>query len=163
MNQYLPSEFCGIDPIGLFRQMSAECKSIEPRQAVISNLAALMCAINVAFLDKKKRDTSAVVNDVGGELIEYINRHITSDISLETVSAHVHMSSSQVNRIFRQLTGTSVYDYILSKRIVMAQELISAGEGAVVASQKCGFKDYSAFYRLYKKRVGTAPGIAKRR
>jgi len=162
-NQYLSSEFCGIDPAGLFRQMSAECKSLDPRRGILSNLAALMCAVNAAFVEKQSREYSYAIHDIGREIIEYINNNLTEEVSLDLVSAHVHMSPSQVNRIFRKLTGTSVYDYILSKRLVMVQELITNGEGAVIASQRCGFRDYSAFYRIYKKRIGTAPSDAKRR
>ena len=45
------------------------------------------------------------------------------------------------------------------KRLVRGE----AGEGAVAASQMCGFGDYSSFYRLYKKRTGQAPGDVKKK
>ena len=102
-------------------------------------------------------------DDIGKKLIWYVNENLTQEISLDSISEYIHMSPSQVNRVFRKLTGTSVYDYILSKRLIMAQEMISMGEGSISASQKCGFKDYSSFYRLYKKRMGGAPCEAKKR
>lgn len=161
-NQYLPNEFCGIEPLNLFKQLASECKSLrEPRSAVVVNLAALLLAVNTAFPNKGGRDGNSEADEAGKEIIDYINVNITSELSLEAVSEHVHMSTSQVERIFRKLTGTSVYDYVLSKRLVMVRELISDGEGAMSASLKCGFRDYSSFYRLYKKRVGCAPSDAK--
>ena len=159
-NQYLPNEFSGFDTVGFFKLLKEECEKLDPKHTMISNIGFLLCALNLAFL-KKSEDTSTE-STVGKELISYVNENLTHDISLSTVSEYVHMSPSQVNRIFKRLTGTSVYDYVLSKRIVMAREMIEAGEGAIAASQMCGFGDYSSFYRLYKKRTGQAPGDIKK-
>ena len=159
-NQYLPNEFPGFDTIGFFKQLEEECGRLDGRQTMMSNISFLLCALNLAFL-KKSTDTNTDTT-VGKELISYVNENLTRDISLSSVSEYVHMSPSQVNRIFKRLTGTSVYDYILSKRLVMVREMIEAGEGAVAASQMCGFGDYSSFYRLYKKRTGQAPGDVKK-
>ena len=160
-NRYLSSEFSGLDTIGFFRQMLEECSSFDPEQIMLANLGTLLCAINYAFLKKDTADISES-DTIGRELIAYVNDNLTNQITLQSVSEHIHMSPSQVNRVFRSLTGTSVYDYILSKRLVMVREMIANGEGAVAASQKCGFGDYSSFYRLYKKRTGKAPGDAKK-
>ena len=101
--------------------------------------------------------------DIGREIIDHINANLSNRISLEDISREVHMSPSQVSRIFRRLTGTSVYDYVLSKRLIIAQELISQGENATEAAQRAGFGDYSAFYRLCKKRLGVSPTDSKRK
>lgn len=156
-NQYIASELSGLEPIGVFKRMSEECAVLEPRCVVLANLCSLLCAVNTAFLKKDIAQSESVGNSVGREILEYINGNLTEELSLESICEHVHISASQANRIFRKMTGTSVYDYIVSKRLVMARELILAGEGAISASQRCGFGDYSSFYRLYKKRMGEAP------
>ena len=160
-NQYLPIEFTGFDTVGFFRQLKEECELFPARQPMIANISFLLFALNSAFL-KKTSDVNTA-DTLGKDLISYVNENLTRDISLASVSEYVHMSPSQVNRIFRRLTGTSVYDYVLSKRVIMAREMIEAGAGAVSASQMCGFGDYSSFYRLYKKRTGKAPGDVKRK
>ena len=160
-NQYLPIEFTGFDTVGFFRQLKEECELFSSREPMIANISFLLFALNSAFLKKTSDVNNA--DTLGKELISYVNENLTRDISLASVSDYVHMSPSQVNRIFRRLTGTSVYDYVLSKRLIMAREMIEAGEGSVRASQLCGFGDYSSFYRLYKKRTGKAPGDVKRK
>ena len=115
-----------------------------------------MSGICVAFHNEKE-PPYATDRDIGREIIDYINENLSEELSLERISNEVHMSPSQIGRVFRKLTGTSVYDYILSKRLIVAQELISKGENATYAAQKAGFRDYSAFYRLCKKRLGAAP------
>jgi AraC-like DNA-binding protein len=39
----------------------------------------------------------------------------------------------------------------------MARELIREGVGTTEAAERCGFGDYSSFYRQYKKRMGVSP------
>ncbi len=160
-NLYLPGEFQGVEPLGLFRQMLADCETMGARTVLVSHLATLLCAVNTAFL--KQPELRYAEEELGRKLINYINDHLFEELSLSTISDAIHMSTSQINRVFHGLTGTSVYQYILSKRLIVAQEMIAKGESAVSASQKCGFRDYSSFYRLYKKRLGTSPTAAKRK
>ena len=160
-NLYLPGEFQGMEPINVFRQMLASCEVLPKEEVLAPYLCALLCAVNTAFhRQPKERDTEA---ELGRRLINYINDNLFEELSLASISEKIHMSPSQINRVFRALTGTSVYQYILSKRLIVAQDLISKGESAVSASQTCGFRDYSSFYRLYKKRFGISPTAAKRK
>ena len=90
-------------------------------------------------------------------IVDYINEHILDDISLSDISETMNLSVSQINRVFNKKIGMSVYNYIVSKRLVYAKGLISRGESAVSACASCGFKDYSSFFRLYKKQFGVSP------
>ena len=160
-NLYLPEEFSGVEPLALFRQAYASCEVTDRESVLIANLTALLCAVHTVFTACPEPLPRAK-EDVGKELIDYINANLMEELSLQRLSDEIHMSPSQINRVFHRLTGTSVYHYILSKRLIIAQSMIVSGESAVSASQKCGFRDYSAFYRLYKKRMGTAPTAVKR-
>lgn len=91
------------------------------------------------------------------ELVSYINSHLYEDISLESVSKHFYMSTSQVNRLFRQTVGSSLWEYVLAKRLLAAKAMITEGKPAGSACLACGFNDYSAFYRAYKQRFGHPP------
>ena len=160
-NLYLPVEFHGIEPLGVFRQMHACCRVGQKEDVLISSLAMLLCSVNSIFHQQPKVGFSE--EELGRRLITFINDNLFEELSLSVISEKIHMSPSQINRVFRGLTGTSVYQYILSKRLIVAQELIAKGESAVSASQRCGFRDYSSFYRLYKKRFDTSPTSAKRK
>ena len=160
-NQYLPSQFQGVEPLGLIRQMFSCCEGAVTEAAIYSHLTALLCATHSIFANQTQLVEPKEENRVGRELLEYINGHLTEDISLSILAEHVHMSPSQINRVFKRVTGTSVYHYIVKKRLIAAQERIIAGEGAVSASQKCGFRDYSSFFRLYKKQMGVPPTAVK--
>ncbi len=95
--------------------------------------------------------------DIGAKLIDYVNQNLFTSPTLEQISNEFFISQSQINRIFRQKTGSSIGQYITAKRLLTARNRIRAGETASVACVECGYNDYSAFYRAYVKRFGISP------
>jgi transcriptional regulator GlxA family with amidase domain len=61
--------------------------------------------------------------------------------------------------MFRRATGTTVGNYVIHKRVVMAQNLMLQGQTANSAAAAVGFHDYSSFFRSYKKVLGYAPSV----
>ncbi len=154
-NLYLPSEL-GVSAVSIFEKIFDEASLIGARTAVISNISSLFCAVLRSFLDTS-RHIKGQGKSVAQEITSYINEHLTEELSIDKIALAVHLSASQTNRIFKKIAGTSVYDYILSKRLILFQEKRALGKSALEASQECGFRDYSSFYRLYKKRLGVSP------
>ncbi|MBR2020295.1 MAG: helix-turn-helix transcriptional regulator [Clostridia bacterium] len=163
-NHYAELEFDGIQPLVIFQQMLESCAEFSPESVILSHLSTLLYAVNRVF----RRETTPLRhapldgNESGRQLLRYINLHLNEELSVGALSREVHLSPAQLNRVFRDLTGTSIYNYILSKRLVAVQERMAKGESALSASQACGFHDYSAFYRLYKKRFGSSPTAQRR-
>lgn len=91
------------------------------------------------------------------ELVAYVNRHLFEDISLQSVAESMHLSRSQVTRIFQQVTGTSMWKYVTFKRLLTARAMLQRGESANSAGVACGFSDYSSFYRAYRSYFGHSP------
>ena len=96
-------------------------------------------------------------NEIVGSIITYINAHLTEDWTLDTLEQKFFFSKSYINRAFKQSTGSSVWDYVVLKRLLVARNLLREGKNATVAAAECGFRDYSSFYRQYKKRFGISP------
>ena len=90
-------------------------------------------------------------------LIEYINRHLTEDLSLSKLCELFYISKSHLNRTFKQLTGSTVWEYVKTKRLVMARELLQNGVRPTDVATRCGFGEYSAFFYAYKAKYGVAP------
>ncbi len=150
-NLYPAKELEPYSAIAYFEKMISEAKIINPEDAVFANLSSLISFINVIFDTKKEEEQEE------NSIISYINENLTKDISVKDVARFAHLSHSQLSRVFKELSGTSVYEYILSKRLILFQEKIKQGKSAIKASTECGFGDYSSFYRLYKKRFGVPP------
>ena len=90
-------------------------------------------------------------------LIEYINRNLMTISSLDEISEHFLISKTHLNRKFKLVTGSTVWDYIVAKRLIVAKDMLSSGWKPNVVSEKIGYLEYSSFYRAYKKQFGVSP------
>ncbi|MBP3435560.1 MAG: helix-turn-helix domain-containing protein [Clostridia bacterium] len=101
-------------------------------------------------------------SDTSTRLIDYVNDHLYGDISLAKVSREFFLSQSQINRIFKANTGSSLGQYVTAKRLLTARDRIRSGIPAAEACYTCGYNDYSSFYRAYVKRFGHTPMTDKK-
>lgn len=90
-------------------------------------------------------------------VMAYIDEHLTEDLSVEQIAEHCFMSKYHMMRLFRGDTGSSVYGYIIQRRLQLARELIGQGLSATESCFRCGFGSYSSFTRTYGKYFGTTP------
>ena len=90
-------------------------------------------------------------------VLSYINEHYNEDLSLDTLANKFFISKYHLSREFNRLVGTSVYRYIIQKRLVMAKQMMSSGMPSSMVYQHCGFGDYSNFYRAFKAEYQISP------
>lgn len=91
------------------------------------------------------------------EIIDYLNRNLTSDISVDTIAGKFYISRYHLMHSFKEETGYSIGNYITTKRLLLAKSLITSGQSISDACFNCGFKNYSTFSRAYKKAFGQCP------
>ena len=120
-------------------------------------LLPLLAEIREAF-ETLKTTPAAVSPDRASAIVAYINAHLSEELSLEDLSSRFYLSQTHLNRIFRAATGTTVWQYITIKRLYFAKELLDAGKKPTEVAPLCGFKDYTTFFRAYKKLFSAAPG-----
>lgn len=91
------------------------------------------------------------------DILEYIHEHLTEEISIDHLAEQFYLSKYYMMRLFRERTGFTIHAYLTDKRLRLARELIAQGMTASAACYQCGYRDYSAFSRAYKKRFGVSP------
>ena len=89
--------------------------------------------------------------------IEYIENNLSEPLTLDSVAAHFYISRSAVSKLFREEMDTSFHRFLTQRRLILAKQLISEGEGMERVAQLCGFSDYSVFYKAFKKEYGLSP------
>ncbi len=92
------------------------------------------------------------------QALTFIQENLGSPLSVERVCEEIHLSPYYFMRLFRAQTGYSVYGYILQNRLIRAAKNIRGGMPVGEAALECGFSDYSAFYRAFRKQFGASPG-----
>lgn len=90
-------------------------------------------------------------------ILEYINGHITSRLTLEKLSEVFFVSKYYISHVFKKYTGVSTIEYIQRKKVLLASQMIKNGEKPHKVAERCGFSDYSTFYRAYRRVMGAAP------
>ncbi|MBQ8639649.1 MAG: AraC family transcriptional regulator [Lachnospiraceae bacterium] len=91
------------------------------------------------------------------QIIRHINQNLDQPLSLNSLCSRFYISQSQLCRIFKRSTGASIGEYITTKRLLKAQQMLRAKTPATKVLTECGFNDYSAFYRAYHKYFGVSP------
>ena len=103
---------------------------------------------------RQERQLSPLVQ----KALQYISEHVAENLSLESIAGACFVSKYYLSHAFSREVGISVYRYIMIKRLLMARQLLVAGEPAGQVCVSCGFSDYTSFYRAFKAEYGINPG-----
>ena len=94
-------------------------------------------------------------------IMQYLSQNPTEQISIDDLAARFYISKYHMMRRFRAETGYTIHAYLTGKRLVLAREQIAAGMPVLQAAGACGFGDYSAFCRAYRRQFGQPPSSAR--
>ena len=92
-----------------------------------------------------------------GEALEYVNKNMTRDISVQDIADALNISRSYLSHAFKKSTGYGLWNYVISKRLVYAQKLLSDGASVTDACYESGFRDYAHFIKSFTKTFGCSP------
>ncbi|HMM17322.1 MAG TPA: DNA-binding transcriptional regulator [Petrimonas sp.] len=91
-------------------------------------------------------------------VIDYINENIRLDISIDELTAIVPLSRRNLEMKFKEATGTSVYQFILDKKVdLISTELLTTDKDLLDIAIEMGFNDVRNVYRIFKKKTGYTP------
>jgi AraC family transcriptional regulator len=93
-------------------------------------------------------------------VIEYIMENLEGSPTLEQMAAVVHLSPYHFARQFKATTGSPPHQYVIARRIELAQQLLQRDGGLSLAevALRVGFSDQSKFSFHFKRIVGVTPG-----
>ncbi len=127
--------------------------SSDRRVQIITNLLPLLNEISAAF---ETMSEIQIDQTLDSRIINYINRHISDNLSLDVICERYYISKSHLCHIFKKATAMTVCEYITAKRLVAAKQLILSGispQGYI----RVRLRDYSVFYRAFKRNTEYRP------
>lgn len=95
---------------------------------------------------------------VAQQMVNYLNEHLSEEITLQMMAKKFHMNASYVSQYFKKETGMNFSTYISRLRIQTAEKLLRTTEQSVTEiSEQVGFHDYRFFSRTFKQATGFTP------
>ena len=92
------------------------------------------------------------------KIASYIINNYADNISLESIANHFYISKCYLSRIFKEVTGFTVNEYINIHRIKEAQELLLNSDYSITEISKIvGYESISYFEKVFKKYTETSP------
>lgn len=110
--------------------------------------------VNNGISDNKEGDTLSLIEQAQN----YINDHLSSELSRKTVAQNIHVSDSYLSHLFQKEMGISLTDYIYKQRMLLAKSMLTDTKIPVnFIAQKTGYNSVSYFIQAFRKEFGITP------
>lgn len=97
------------------------------------------------------------------QTIDYIEDHISEKLTLLELSDVFNISEYHFNRIFKTVTGQSLKQYILQRKLFYAhKKLVHSKDAIIDIAYDYGFEYPEVFSRAYKKYYGMSPSSSRK-
>ena len=91
-------------------------------------------------------------------VMEYVSNHMSEQISVEQLADYACLTKSYLIRTFRQMMNVTPLQYVIRKKIQLAQKMLLESDSPVSdIALAVGFRDTSYFIRQFRKHIGVTP------
>ena len=135
-------------PSGVIREML----SMEERDLREYRVAALLFEMYAELFERPNPRNHYV-----RQVKDYIKALYMQPIRIEAIAEKMNLDRRYLSRIFKQKTGQTVQDYLISVRMEEAQRLLSQGKTVEEAAILCGYEDPFNFSKMFKRKFGVSP------
>lgn len=130
------------------------CHELYQRNKLIEFLILLNnCIMDETHVYLQSRTAHPVIR----KILDYINEHITEDLSIDRIAEAMYLNRSYLMHLFKSETGYTIGKYISEKRLFLANHLIGEGVSITDACYRSGFRNYSAFFQAYRNKYHVSP------
>jgi transcriptional regulator GlxA family with amidase domain len=97
-------------------------------------------------------------NDGLAPLLEWMSSNLAKEIGVEALAKRARMSPRTFARRFREQTGTTPLQWLLTARVRRAQELLETTQRSIdEIALRCGFESTVTFRDRFRRIVGLSP------
>ncbi len=131
--------------------------------AIKADILKLLVLVGRYFRENVSRQSEVMAmydrhRDAIMKAIGFIDRHYPEPISIEEISRVAMLSQSYFSYLFKLITNKTFVEYLNSRRIEHAMDLLKNTEKLVVdVCFESGFKNVNHFNRTFKNAVGLTP------
>ena len=102
-------------------------------------------------------------NEFTERIEAYMRRNLHRDLSHKELSEEFHISTSQLARVFKNSTGTTLTKYLYQLRLNKAKQLLLESSLPISEiSLLVGYTSFSHFSYIFRREIGVSPGDYRR-
>lgn len=94
---------------------------------------------------------------------DYIKSFYMRDLYVERIAESLNLDRRYLSRLFKEKTGQTIQEYLISVRMEEARRLLSEGYGIAETATLCGYCDACNFSKMFKRIYGISPAAWKKR
>lgn len=134
-----------------------ECKDVsEVKECILSNFSRLI-KFNTNSADEKNKKL------VQG-IIAYIEENYAKDLSMDDLTERFRISKTYISRLLKLYTGKSFLENLTDIRFKQVEKLLLENKyKQYEIAEMVGYKDFSYYIKVFKKRYGITPNEYKKR
>lgn len=141
-------------------ELTEESSYERPFGSTMSNLLITRLLIQIdrclpAAMDRGQSDSASqkLVNDV----VNFINSNLAMDLTLDYLADRFFISKFYLSRVFKKHMNVTPHSYISQRRLFLAKQLLYKGLPPSEVYRRCGYSDYSSFFRAFREKYGFSP------
>lgn len=123
------------------------------------------------FIDRVSKPTvtaDSITDDVKKEYVEeivlYLQNNYSQTITIDQIGKAMGLSPSYISRIFKEITGHTIMEYLMHYRFTQVKYLIEISRDKTFKeiASTCGFQSSAHFSRFIKEKTGMTPSVFKK-
>lgn len=109
-------------------------------------------------LQRDEREEGKIYSPQVAQIMEYVRKHYTENISLEGCAELTNSSYTYLSREFKKETGMRFVEFLNRQRLNKAKSLLIRGEFPMKdIVELSGFRNYNYFFKVFKEMEGVTP------
>lgn len=129
--------------------------------------------ISVVMILNKELNRNFIQSNLGGDImntksyvvetIEYIEKHLFEEVSLEQLAKYFNYSKFHYARLFKAVLGENIGDYQMKRRLtIAAMSLLEESDSILNIAIMCGYSSQESFTRMFKAYFGVTPKVYRK-
>jgi AraC family transcriptional regulator len=127
-------------------------------ESAATMLVARLLQHHAVLRPKQPSDEHGLSSYILRQVLEYIQVHLSQDLSIAELSQMVGMSTYYFIRLFKQSMHITPLQYIIHQRVKLAKALLRSRELPIIeVASQCGFTSQSHFTTVFRQATKTTP------
>lgn len=124
----------------------------------LAELFLLLLRSRVGAGVSRAREAATLKVELAGKAIDYIQAHCREKLEIQEIADALYISRAYLTRIFKEVTGVTVCEYINIQRVQIGKKLLLAGPLSVTAiADSAGFASATYFEKVFRRYTAKTP------